>query len=165
MQEATALIRATTASPRIALVAQDSKRDQLVELLKEMLPQLRHCRLVATQVTGMVCRRALGVDVQLLASSVKGGDLQIGALVADGKLDAVIYLGDPLIAAPYAPDIAPILRVCDLYNVPIATNIASARAILSQFATYSFHKSCTHPTTDTSPWAEYLDNELHPGWD
>jgi methylglyoxal synthase len=71
-----------------------------------------------------------GLPVTLLQSGPLGGDQQIGALVANGDVDAVIFLRDPLMAHPHEPDVSALLRVCDVHNVPLATNIASAEAVL-----------------------------------
>lgn len=118
---------------RIALVAHDAKKEDLADVLREFLPLLKRSEVVATQHTGTICSRRLGLMVKLLNSGPLGGDLQVGAMVADGKLDAVIFLRDPLCAQPHEPDITALLRVCDVHNVPVATNKASARAILAYF--------------------------------
>ncbi len=136
----------------VALVADDAKRDALVEVLREFVPMLKQCKVYATRITGMICSQRLGLDIHMLESSVKGGDQQIGALVTEGKVDAVIYFRDPLLAPPYSPDIAPLLRVCDIYNVPMATNIASAWTTLYGIAL------CLPPSTNgaqptlRTPW-------------
>ena len=111
-------------------MAHDSKRDELVELLRECAHELRQRKLVATHVTGMVCSQRLRVDVELLQSSVYGGDLQLCAMVVDGGVDAVIFLRDPLYGGHAAEDVAALIRVCDMHQVPIATNAATARAVL-----------------------------------
>ena len=119
-------------APTIALVADDCKRDELVDLLREFTPWIDGWNLVATYVTGAVCSQRLDVEIRQVESSFKGGDLQIGALVAEGKLDAVICIRDPLSGPPYSFDVMPLPRVCDINKVPVATNTASARAILRQ---------------------------------
>ena len=115
---------------KIAVMAHDSKRDKLVELLRECAQEWRQRRLVATHVTGMVCSQRLNVDVELLQSSVYGGDLQLCAMVVDGGVDAVIFLRDPLYGGYAAEDVSALIRVCDIHQVPIATNAATARAVL-----------------------------------
>ncbi len=119
---------------RIALVAHDAKKEDLADVLREFLPLLKNSEVVATHNTGSICSRRLGLTVKLLSSGPLGGDLQVGALVAEGKLDAVIFLRDPLCAQPHEPDISALLRVCDVHNVSLATNKASARAILAYFS-------------------------------
>ncbi len=115
---------------KIAVMAHDPKRDELVDLLKECAHGWRQRKLVATHVTGMVCSQRLNVDVELLQSSVYGGDLQLCAMVVDGGVDAVIFLRDPLYGGHSAEDLAALMRVCDMHQVPIATNAATARAVL-----------------------------------
>ena len=119
------------ASRKLALIAHDTQREALIDLLAEFLPLLKTMRIVAPYVTGTTCADALDLEVELVQSTVKGGDLQIGAMIVQGEVDAVIYLRDALFSQPYNPDIAPILRVCDIHRVPIATNIATARAVLN----------------------------------
>lgn len=119
---------------KIAIMAHDSKRDELVGLLRECGQSLRLRKLVATHVTGMVCSQRLNVEIELLQSSVHGGDLQLCAMVVDGGVDAVIFLRDPLYGGYAAEDVAALVRVCDLHQVPIATNAATAWAVLGQLA-------------------------------
>jgi methylglyoxal synthase len=85
---------------------------------------------VATGTTGRGIREKTGIPVTLLQSGPLGGDQQIGAMVATGKLDAVIFLRDPLTAQPHDPDITALMRVCDVHNVALATNLATAEAVL-----------------------------------
>ena len=128
-----------TGTPTIAIVAHDAKKEELLGLLVDFLPKLADCQMVATQTTGTLVAQRLGLPVRLLQSGPMGGDQQVGALVAEGKLDAVVFLRDPLTAQPHEPDISALLRVCDVHNVPLATNRATARALLSQL----FSGKCT----------------------
>ena len=114
----------------IALVAHDSKKEEMVELTKAHREELAQLELVATRSTGRLIQERTGLTVTLLQSGALGGDQQIGALVANGALVAVIFLRDPLKAQPHEPDISALLRVCDVHNVPLATNLATAEAIL-----------------------------------
>ena len=119
---------------KIAVMAHDSKRDELVELLKECEPGLRRTQMVATHVTGMVCSQRLNMEIELLKSSVHGGDLQLCAMVVEGGVDAVIFLRDPLYGSHASDDLAALVRACDIHKVPIATNAATARAVLGHMA-------------------------------
>ncbi|MBM2826729.1 MAG: methylglyoxal synthase [Dehalococcoidia bacterium] len=121
-----------THTPRIALVSHDTTREALIELLREFLPELHECSIVATQATGTMCKQLLGLPIEILTSSVKGGDILLGALVVEGKVDAVIFIKDPFVPMAWDPTPLTIMRACDMYDVPIATNIATARAILSE---------------------------------
>jgi len=117
---------------RIALIAHDKKKDDIVELASEFADVLRQYLLVATGTTGKRLAQEVGLTVERKLSGPFGGDLQIGAELADGKVDYVIFLRDPLTSQPHEPDINALVRVCDVHNVPCATNVATARLLLSQ---------------------------------
>jgi methylglyoxal synthase len=115
--------------PTIALIAHDAKKDDLLELVLERRAQLATFTIVATNTTGTLIEKA-GLEVRKMLSGPLGGDLQIGALTATGEIDAMIFLRDPLTAHPHEPDIAALMKVCDIHNVPLATNIATAKILL-----------------------------------
>jgi methylglyoxal synthase len=114
----------------LALVAHDSKKEDLVRLVKAHKESLAELDLVATRGTGQAVLARAGLAVTLVQSGPNGGDQQIGALIASGEVNAVIFLRDPLTSHPHEPDVSALLRVCDVHNVPLATNIASAEAVL-----------------------------------
>lgn len=114
----------------LALVAHDSKKDDMVQLVKAHKEELAEIDLVATRSTGQLVQERSGLPVTLLQSGPLGGDQQIGALVANGEANAVVFLRDPLTAHPHEPDVSALLRVCDVHNVPLATNLATAKAVL-----------------------------------
>ena len=114
----------------LALIAHDSKKEDMTCLAKAHQRELAELELVATRNTGQVIQSRVGLPVTLMKSGPHGGDQQIGALVANGKVGAVIFLRDPLMAQPHEPDISALLRVCDVHNVPLATNLATAEAVL-----------------------------------
>ena len=114
----------------LALVAHDSKKEDMVRLVKAHKENLAELDLVATRGTGQAIQARAGLPVTLVQSGPHGGDQQIGALVANGDVRAVIFLRDPLMAHPHEPDVSALLRVCDVHDVPLATNLASAEAIL-----------------------------------
>ena len=118
--------------PRIALIAHDKKKDDMITLAVEYLDFLRNCQLMATGTTGARLANELGLTVNRLHSGPFGGDLQIGAQVAEGQVDAVIFLRDPMTAQPHEPDITALVRACDVHNVACATNIATAHLVLCQ---------------------------------
>ena len=89
---------------------------------------------MATGTTGQVVAEATGLEIERMQSGPLGGDQQIGAQVAAGRIDAVIFLRDPLTAQPHEPDISALMRVCDVHNVPLATNAATASLILTAIA-------------------------------
>jgi methylglyoxal synthase len=118
----------------LALIAHDSKKDDMVLLVKAHKEELVEADLIATQSTGQIVQERTGMEVTLLQSGPLGGDQQIGALIANGQVNAVIFLRDPLTAHPHEPDVAALLRICDVHNIPLATNSASAEAVLHLIA-------------------------------
>jgi methylglyoxal synthase len=118
----------------LALVAHDAKKDDMVELIKAHKEELAEVDLVATRRTGQLIQERTGLLVTLLHSEPFGGDQQIGALVASEEVNAVIFLRDALTAHPHDPDVSALLRVCDVHNMPLATNLATAEAVLHLMA-------------------------------
>jgi methylglyoxal synthase len=118
--------------PRIALIAHDKKKDDMITLAAEYIDFLRGCRLTATGTTGGRLANELGLTVERKHSGPFGGDLQIGADLVNGEIDAVIFLRDPMTPQPHEPDINALVRACDVHNVACATNLASAHLVLSQ---------------------------------
>lgn len=115
---------------KIALIAHDKRKDDIVEFCRRHVRFLKECVLVATGTTGLRIREATGLEVERLLSGPYGGDQQIGAQVASGTVHAVLFFRDPLTAQPHEPDITALLRVCDVHNVPLATNEASAECVI-----------------------------------
>jgi methylglyoxal synthase len=118
----------------IALIAHDQKKADIVMLAREFAEFLRGCHLVATGTTGGRIHDETGLGVERLLSGPLGGDLQIGARLAVGQVDAVIFLRDPMTPQPHEPDINALVRACDVHNVPCATNLASARLLLRELS-------------------------------
>jgi methylglyoxal synthase len=117
---------------RIALIAHDKKKDDMVLLAAEYEKFLSQCQLLATGTTGKRLADEVGLTVERMLSGPFGGDLQIGAQLVEGKIDCVIFLRDPMTPQPHEPDINALVRCCDVHNVPCATNVSSARLILAQ---------------------------------
>ncbi|HZK83761.1 MAG TPA: methylglyoxal synthase [Desulfosporosinus sp.] len=115
----------------IALVAHDEKKPEIIEFSKTHRNILAQCQLIGTGTTGKLIQQHTGLLVTALLSGPLGGDQQIGSLVATQKLDMVIFLRDPLTAQAHEPDIAALLRVCDVHNVPLATNRKSAEILMA----------------------------------
>ena len=114
----------------IALIAHDAKKDQMVDFTIAYEDILKEHTLFATGTTGKRIMDATGLKVKRLQSGPLGGDQQIGAMVAEKTMDLVIFLRDPLTAQPHEPDINALLRVCDVHNVPLATNLATAEVLI-----------------------------------
>jgi methylglyoxal synthase len=121
----------------LALIAHDSKKEDMVLRAKTHRDELTRLDLVATRGTGQLIQSRVGLPVTLMESGPHGGDQQIGALVAQDKVRSVIFLRDPLTAQAHEPDISALLRICDVYDVPLATNLATAEAVLTYIAQQS----------------------------
>jgi len=115
---------------RIALIAHDGKKAEMVSFLRDHLKLLHRddIHLVATGTTGKHILAA-GLNVKRYLSGPLGGDAQIATKVAEGKIDAVFFFRDPLDKHPHEPDIAMLMRICDVHNVPLATNPATAKLV------------------------------------
>jgi methylglyoxal synthase len=119
---------------RLALIAHDEKKPDLVEFARAHRETLADCDVIATGTTGKRLIQEADLDVERKASGPLGGDMMIGAEVAEGDCEAVIFLRDPLTAQPHEPDITALLRICDVHDVPLATNLASADAVIDSIA-------------------------------
>jgi methylglyoxal synthase len=117
---------------RIALIAHDKKKDDMILLAGHYRTFLSTCALVATGTTGGRLINELGLEVERKHSGPFGGDLQIGAMLVQGEIDCVIFLRDPMTPQPHEPDINALVRACDVHNTPCATNVSSAHLVLSQ---------------------------------
>lgn len=115
---------------RIALIAHDKKKQEMIDLCIKYRDVLAKHELYATGTTGMMVIGATGLKITRMKSGPLGGDQQIGSMVAEGKLDLIIFLRDPLTAQPHEPDITALLRLSDVMNIPLATNLASGTIIL-----------------------------------
>jgi methylglyoxal synthase len=113
----------------LALIAHDQKKAALVEFMMRHRDVFERTRLVATASTGRLLKDKLGLNVECVAHGPEGGDLMIGARVAEGRIKAVIFFRDPLTAQPHEPDVSALMRVCDVHSVPLATNPGTAEAI------------------------------------
>jgi methylglyoxal synthase len=122
---------------RLALFAHDAKKHDLLRLVRAHRSLLDGIDLVATGATGTLLSTELDLRVQRLAGGAAGGDLQIGALVAEGRIDGLIFLRDPLTPHAHEPDVGVLLRVCDVRQVPVATNLASAEMLLHALADWA----------------------------
>ncbi|MDX1453135.1 MAG: methylglyoxal synthase [Oleiphilaceae bacterium] len=110
----------------IALIAHDNCKRSLVEWIKNHQSKLEHCRFVTTGTTGKLIETETGLAVERVHSGPLGGDQQIGARIAEGKIDLLIFFWDPLEPMSHDPDIKALLRIATLWNIPIACNQSSA---------------------------------------
>lgn len=115
---------------KIALIAHDHKKDEMVNFTIAYEAIFKKHDLYATGTTGKRIMDETKLDVTRLQSGPLGGDQQIGAMVANNELDLILFFRDPLTAQPHEPDVNALLRLCDVYGIPLATNIATAELLL-----------------------------------
>ena len=115
---------------RIALIAHDKKKNEIIEIAKIYKDVLARHELYATGTTGTLIMGETGLPIHRMKSGPLGGDQQIGAMVAEGKIDLIIFLRDPLTAQPHEPDVSALLRLSDVQSIPLATNAGSAKVML-----------------------------------
>ena len=114
----------------IALIAHDKKKREMVAFVRDHVEFFRSRLLVATGHTGQLLHEKVGLNVERVTHGPEGGDLIIGGRVAEGLVKAVIFFRDPLTAQPHEPDVSALMRVCDVHGVPLATNVATANAVV-----------------------------------
>ena len=118
----------------IALIAHDKKKNEMLEFVGHHKDLLAQFHLIATRTTGTLIRDTFGLDVETMMSGPLGGDQQIGARIATEEVDFVIFLRDPLTSLPHEPDINALLRLCDVHDIPLATNRKSGHILLKYVA-------------------------------
>jgi methylglyoxal synthase len=116
----------------IALIAHDGKKADMLQFVNDNKKILSKFNLIATKTTGKLIKEKVGLKVKCYLSGPYGGDAEIAAQVANKKVHAVIFITDPLDAHPHDPDIHGLLRVCNVHNIPLATNIATANLMIGK---------------------------------
>ena len=115
---------------KIALIAHDKKKNEIIELAKKYREVLAAHELYATGTTGTLIMGETGLSIHRMKSGPLGGDQQIGAMLANGELDLIIFLRDPLTAQPHEPDVSALMRLSDVQRIPLSTNASSATIML-----------------------------------
>ena len=114
----------------IALIAHDSKKELMVQFCIAYCGILSRHNLCATGTTGSLVMEATGLDIHRFLSGPQGGDQQIGARIAYNEIDLVLFFRDPLTPQAHEPDVSALLRLCDVHNIPVATNVATAEVLV-----------------------------------
>jgi len=114
----------------IALIAHDRKKDDLVRFVLAYKHIFDKHQLFATGTTGLRLQNEVGLSIRRFQSGPLGGDQEIGALIAKNEMDIVIFFRDPLTAQPHEPDVTALIRLCDVYNIPLATNMGTAEILI-----------------------------------
>lgn len=115
---------------KIALIAHDRKKDNLIQFAIAYRDILKEHDLYATGTTGTMIEAETGLPITKFRSGPLGGDQQIGAMIANNDMDMVFFFRDPLTAQPHEPDVMALVRLCDLYHIPLATNMGTAEILL-----------------------------------
>ena len=123
---------------KIALIAHDKKKEEIINLAKKYKEVLAEYELYATGTTGTLIMGETSLPIHRMKSGPLGGDQQIGAMLANGELGLIIFLRDPLTAQPHEPDVSALLRLCDVQKIPLATNASSAKIMLESLKTGTF---------------------------
>ncbi len=118
---------------RIALISHDGKKPEMVSFVLRNKEFLNNCEIYATGTTGKHIKDE-GIDVIRMLSGPKGGDAQIGAMLAIGEIDVVIFFRDPMDKHPHEPDVQMLMRLCDVHNIPLATNPKAGKYLLAGIA-------------------------------
>ena len=115
---------------KIALIAHDKKKEEMIQFVTAYQHILAEHELYATGTTGLRIQEATGLSVHRFQSGPLGGDQQIGAMIANNDMDMVIFFRDPLTAQPHEPDVSALIRLCDVYAIPLATNMGTAEVLI-----------------------------------
>ena len=129
--------------PKIALVAHDNKKKEIIEWVIYNKSSLEKCSLMATGTTGKLISQALNMEVRGFQSGPLGGDQQIGAQIAENQVDVLIFFWDPLEPLPHDPDIKALLRIAVVWNIPVACNRATADFLFSSPLLFGDYKRKT----------------------
>ena len=117
--------------PTVAIISHDGKKDAVIDFVTRNRSVFDNCNIIATGTTGGRIIESTGLKVRRFLSGPLGGDAQIAALVAAGECDVVLFIVDPLTAHPHEPDVQGLIRICNVHDIPIATNLATAKMLVT----------------------------------
>ncbi len=123
----------------VAFVAHDHKKEEMIAFTIAYQSLFKPHTLFATGTTGRLIMENTDLDIMTFKSGPLGGDQQIGAMVSQNELDLLVFFRDPLVAQPHEPDITALLRLCDVYGIPVATNMATAELLVHSLERGDFH--------------------------
>ena len=138
----------------IALVAHDHKKDELMQWVKKHRLILCQHHLVATETTGKMIQEEVGVEVKRVLSGPLGGDQQLGAMIAEGIIDAVIFFWDPMEAQPHDSDVKAFLRLCVVWNIVIASDASTADFVITSPYMHNEYEK------ETVDYSSYLNRKI-----
>ena len=157
MYEMTKNVRLLSPQKTIALIAHDHKKDELLEWVKKHSEVIQKHQLIATGTTGKLIENELGVPVHRVMSGPLGRDQQLGAMIAEGKIDIVIFFWDPMEAQPHDPDVKAFLRICAVWNIIVACDASTADFILTSPFMH------TEYAVETPDYKVYLNRNIEKG--
>lgn len=147
-------IRKLKVRKRVALVAHDNKKQELIEWAEYNKGVLNNHELYGTGTTGTMIEKATGLKVTKLMSGPMGGDLQIGSMIAEEKIGVVIFFWDPMEAQPHDPDIKALLRVSVVWNIPMACNRSTADFLITSPLMYEEYE------TKMTDYSKYMNRKI-----
>lgn len=121
----------------VALIAHDRMKPEMINFALQNKDILSKCKITATGTTGTLIEEHTGLQVEKVLSGPLGGDQQIGSRISCQRVDVVVFLRDPLSAQPHEPDISALLRICDVHNIPVATNRRTADILIHYIQQHS----------------------------
>lgn len=146
---------------RIAIVAHDNRKDELIDWLEKHIDHFKDHQLCGTGTTSSLIRKKFNIDVKSYLSGPMGGDQQLGAAIAQGEIDMLFFFWDPLEAQPHDPDVKALLRIAVLYDIPVAQSVSGANYLInSDLFTQAYTKEILSPQDNLDQRVEDLSHKI-----